>query len=118
MPTSWAIAAPIALLFGSNLLMNLAWYGHLKGQSRALWLAVLVSWGIAFFEYCLAVPANRIGAQAYSLNELKAIQEVLSLTTFVLMAWFLFGQQPGVSQIVGFALIAAGAFVIFKGPFG
>ena len=108
MPVGWAFAAPVAMLFGSNLLMNLAWYGHLKGQSRALWLAVLVSWGLAFFEYCLAVPAN----------ELKAIQEVLSLTTFVLLAWVLFDQRPGVSQIIGFALIAAGAYVIFKGPFG
>lgn len=98
--------------------MNLAWYGHLKAQSRALWLAVLASWGIAFFEYCLAVPANRMGSSVYSLAELKTIQEVLSLSAFVVMAWFVFGQKPTVSMIVGFVLIAAGAFFIFKAPLG
>lgn len=98
--------------------MNLAWYGHLKAQSRALWLAVLASWGIAFFEYCLAVPANRMGSSVYSLAELKTIQEVLSLSAFVVMAWFVFGQKPTVSMIAGFALIVAGAFFIFKAPLG
>ncbi|WP_374530475.1 DMT family protein [Novosphingobium sp.] len=110
--------APIGLLAGSNLLMNLAWYGHLKAQSRALWLAVLASWGIAFFEYCLAVPANRIGSAAYSLPELKTIQEVMSLSTFILMAWVLFGMKPTMSQMVGFAFIVTGAFFIFKAPLG
>ncbi len=110
--------APIALLGGSNLLMNLAWYGHLKSPHRALWTAVLISWGIAFFEYCLAVPANRIGAHAYSLAELKTMQEVLSLATFVLVAWWLFGTKPGPSTLAGFAFIAAGAFLVFKSPFG
>lgn len=98
--------------------MNLAWYGHLKAPSRALWLAILASWGIAFFEYCLAVPANRIGARVYSLAELKTIQEVMSLIAFLLVAWLLFDQRPGPSQIAGFALIAAGAFFIFKSPLG
>jgi uncharacterized protein (DUF486 family) len=114
----WNLAAPVVMLAGSNLLMNLAWYGHLKGPNRALWLAVLVSWGIAFFEYCLAVPANRIGARVYTLGELKAIQEVLSLGAFVLIAWFLFNQRPGINEAVGFILIAAGAYFIFKGPLG
>lgn len=115
---NWNAIAPLGLLAGSNLLMNLAWYGHLKAQSRALWLAVLASWGIAFFEYCLAVPANRMGSSVYSLAELKTIQEVLSLSAFVVMAWFVFGQKPTVSMIAGFALIAAGAFFIFKAPLG
>ncbi len=115
---NWSAIAPIGLLAGSNMLMNLAWYGHLKGQSRALWLAVLVSWGIAFFEYCLAVPANRIGARVYSLPELKTIQEVLSLSTFILLAWLLFGMKPNLSQFAGFAFIATGAFFIFKAPLG
>lgn len=114
----WNFAAPVALLAGSNLVMNLAWYGHLKAPHRALWLAVILSWGIAFFEYCLAVPANRIGARVYSLPELKVMQEVMSLTSFVLVAWLLFDQRPGVSQLAGFALIAAGAYMIFKGPLG
>lgn len=109
---------PIGLLAGSNLLMNLAWYGHLKTPSRALWLAILASWGIAFFEYCLAVPANRIGATRYSLAELKTIQEVLSLAAFVLVAWWLFDMRPGPSQLIGFGLIACGAFFIFRAPLG
>lgn len=110
--------APIGLLAASNLFMNIAWYAHLKTPERALWLAVLASWGIALFEYCLAVPANRIGANAYSLAELKTLQEVMSLTTFVLVAWWLFGTRPGPSTLAGFALIAAGAFLVFKAPFG
>jgi hypothetical protein len=112
------LIAPIGLLAGSNLLMNLAWYGHLKKPGMALWLAVLLSWGIALFEYCLAVPANRIGAQSYSLAELKTVQEILSLFTFVLVAWLLFDQRPGLSQVLGFALIAIGAIFIFKAPLG
>ncbi len=109
---------PVGLLAVSNLFMNVAWYWHLKTPGRALWLSVLISWGIAFFEYSLAVPANRIGARAYSLAELKTMQEVLTLVTFVFVAWGLFGQRPGPSQLAGFALIAGGAFLVFKAPFG
>lgn len=115
---NWNLIAPVGLLAGSNVLMNLAWYGHLKAPHKALWIAIMIAWGIAFFEYCLAVPANRIGARAYSLAELKTIQEVLSLSTFVLVAWMLFGERPGPSQIAGFLLIGAGAFLVFKAPFG
>ena len=114
---TWTYLAPLILLAGSNLVMNLAWYGHLKAPNQTLWIAVVASWGIAFFEYCLAVPANRMGAQAYSLGELKAMQEVLSISAFVLVAWVLFGQRPGLNEALGFALIGAGAWVIFKGPF-
>ncbi|WP_324742690.1 DMT family protein [Tsuneonella sp. CC-YZS046] len=114
----WNAIAPVGLLAGSNLLMNLAWYGHLKAPQKALWIAVLASWGIAFFEYCLAVPANRIGVRAYSLAELKTLQELFSLLGFIVVAWALFGQKPGISQIVGFALIAAGAYFVFKAPLG
>ncbi|MFN3989223.1 MAG: DMT family protein [Erythrobacter sp.] len=109
---------PVVMLAGSNVLMNLAWYGHLKQPSLALWAAIGLAWGIAFLEYCLAVPANRIGITAYSLAELKTIQEVLSLGAFVVVAWVMFGEQPGPSQIAGFALIAGGAFMIFKAPLG
>lgn len=115
MPT---LVAPVALLALSNLFMNVAWYAHLKTPNRALWLAVLIAWGIAFFEYCLAVPANRIGAASYSLAQLKTIQEVMSLGTFVIVAWFLFGTKPSVSTLIGFTLIAGGAFLVFKAPFG
>lgn len=108
--------APVALLAASATVMNVAWYWHLKAPNRALWLAILLSWGIAFFEYALMVPANRIGAQAYSLAQLKTIAEVCSLAAFVLVAWLLFGQKPVASQLAGFALIAAGAFLVFRGP--
>lgn len=106
---------PPLMLAGSNLFMNVAWYGHLKAPHKAIWVAVLASWGLAFFEYWLAVPANRLGAKAYSLAQLKTMQEVFSLAGFVLVAWALFGQKPGLAQLAGFALIIAGAALIFKG---
>jgi len=115
---NWNLFAPVGLLAGSNVLMNVAWYGHLKFPAKALWLAILVSWGIALFEYALAVPANRIGAKVYSLAELKTIQEVMSLLSFLAVAWLLFDQKPGVSQLVGFGLIGLGAFFVFKAPLG
>lgn len=115
---NWILFAPAVMLAGSNLLMNTAWYWHLKVPGKALWLVVLMSWGIAFFEYAIAVPANRIGARAYSLEQLKVIQEAMSLLTFVLVAWALFGQKPGWNEVAGFGLVGAGAWFIFKGPFG
>ena len=115
--TRAAVFAPIVLLALSSLLMNLAWYGHLKAPHRALWVAVLLSWGVAFFEYMLAVPANRIGAQTYSLAELKTIAEICSLIGFVIVAWALFGIRPGLNQAIGFMLMAAGAVFVFRGPF-
>ena len=112
---NWGLVLPPLMLAGSNLFMNVAWYGHLKAPHKAIWVAVLASWGLAFFEYWLAVPANRIGAKAYSLAQLKTMQEVFSLAGFVLVAWALFGQKPGLAQLAGFALILAGAALIFKG---
>lgn len=109
---------PAVMLFGSNLVMNVAWYGHLKSPHRALWLAVLASWGLAFFEYCLAVPANRIGAKSYSLAQLKTMQEVATLVTFMIVAWLMFGVRPGWSQLAGFGLIVAGAALVFRGGLG
>ena len=73
---------PIILLAVSNVFMTFAWYGHLKFKAAPLWAVVLVSWGIAFFEYCLAVPANRIGSAAYTAAELKTLQEVITLGVF------------------------------------
>ena len=82
------------LLTGSNVFMTFAWYAHLKGQaSKPLWAAVLVSWGIAFFEYCLQVPGNRAGSQVYSLAQLKMAQEVITLAVFVPFA-ILYMKQP------------------------
>ncbi|MFM7349780.1 MAG: DMT family protein [Erythrobacter sp.] len=115
---SLASLLPIALLALSGVVMNVAWYYHLRQPSLGMLAAIGLAWGIALLEYCLAVPANRIGIAHYSLAELKTIQEVLSLGAFVLVAWALFGQTPGPSQLVGFALIAGGAFMIFRSPFG
>lgn len=111
-----ASIAPILLLLASNVFMTFAWYGHLKFQSTALWLAVLASWGIAFFEYCLAVPANRIGSAVYTTAELKTIQEVLTLTVFAGFSVLYLKEPLTLNHLVGFALIVAGAYFIFKAP--
>jgi len=110
--------APPVMLLVSNVFMTFAWYGHLKYTDRPLMLVILVSWGIALFEYCLAVPANRIGSRVWSTAELKTIQEVVTLTVFVGFSRFYMGENITVSQIAGFALIAAGAFCIFRAPLG
>jgi uncharacterized protein (DUF486 family) len=81
-PGHWSYIAPIVMLFLSNLFMTLAWYGHLKFKAVSLVVVILVSWGIAFVEYCFAVPANRIGSAVYSPAELKTIQEVITLIVF------------------------------------
>src|SRR3990167_970069 len=111
-----AYLAPIGLLILSNIFMTFAWYGHLGDMSRPVWLAVLIAWGIAFFEYCLAVPANRIGYGVYSAAELKTLQEVITLVIFAGFAVFWLGEKLTAKHLVGFGLIAAGAFFIFKGP--
>ena len=109
---------PILLLVASNVFMTFAWYGHLKFKGSALWIAVLASWGIAFFEYWLAVPANRIGSTAgYSGAELKTMQEVITLTVFIGFSVFYLGEKPTLNHLLGFALIALGAAVVFRGPF-
>jgi uncharacterized protein (DUF486 family) len=106
---------PILLLVASNVFMTFAWYGHLKYKTSALWTAVLVSWGIAFFEYWLAVPANRIGSATYSAAELKTIQEVITLLVFAGFSVLYLKEPLGWNHLVGFALIAGGAFFIFQG---
>ncbi len=107
---------PVILLFLSNIFMTFAWYGHLKFTTKPLAIVILASWAIAFIEYCLAVPANRIGHQVYSTAELKTMQEVI---TFIVFAGFsvIFLKEPiTVNHMVGFALIALGAFFVFKAP--
>ncbi|WP_282568100.1 DMT family protein [Devosia sp. FKR38] len=116
MGLNFASLAPIGLLLASNIFMTFAWYGHLKWPTSALWTAVLISWGIAFFEYWLAVPANRIGEAVYSPSELKTIQEVISLSVFAVFTVFYFDEKLTLNHGVGFGLIALGAFFIFKGP--
>jgi uncharacterized protein (DUF486 family) len=115
MPSSSALL-PIALLAMSNVFMTFAWYGHLKFTDRPLWIVIVVSWGIAFFEYCLAVPANRIGHSVYSAAELKTIQEVVTLTVFACFSILYLKEPLTLNHLVGFALIGAGAYFIFKGP--
>lgn len=107
---------PIVLLLASNVFMTFAWYGHLKYKASPLWIAVLVSWGIALFEYSLAVPANRFGSAAYTTAELKTIQEVITLTVFAGFSIFFLKEPLTVNHAVGFALIVAGAYFIFRGP--
>lgn len=116
MSFSTVAIAPILMLVVSNILMTFAWYGHLKIEHRPLWLLGVASWGIAFFEYCLAVPANRIGRAVYSPAELKAMQEVITLVVFAVFSVTYLGQKFTLNQAVGFALIGLGAFFVFKGP--
>ena len=108
----------VALLAVSNIFMTFAWYGHLAAPQRPLWIAIGLSWGIALLEYCLAVPANRIGARIYSTAELKTMQEIITLIVFAGFSVWVLGERLTVNHAVGFALIAAGAFFIFKGPLG
>lgn len=108
---------PIAMLLASNVFMTLAWYGHLKYKTSALWIAVLASWGIAFVEYCLAVPANRWGSAVYSTAELKTMQEVITLAVFAVFSVIYLGEKFTINHAIGFALICAGAFFVFKAPF-
>ena len=108
--------APILLLVGSNVFMTTAWYGHLKFKDRPIIAVVLASWCIAFFEYWLAVPANRIGSGVYSAAQLKAIQEVITLVVFAGFSILYLRQKVTYNHALGFALIAAGAFFVFRSP--
>jgi len=114
MPQIPAPVATIGLLLLSNVFMTFAWYGHLKFKSAPLVTVILVSWGIAFFEYCLQVPANRIGSGTFNAAQLKTIQEVLTLSVFVVFSWAYLGEAVRWNHLIGFAFIALGAFFIFK----
>ena len=114
-PGLWPQVAPVVLLVCSNLFMTLAWYGHLKFKSVPLVTVVLVSWGIAFVEYCFAVPANRTGSAVYSPAELKTIQEVITLMVFAGFTAVYFKEPLSLAQAAGFALIALGAILVFRG---
>lgn len=103
----------ILLLAVSNVFMTVAWYGHLKFRSEALWKVILVSWGIAFFEYCFQVPANRIGSYEFTPAQLKTIQEVITLSIFPVFSILYLGDRFKWNYGVGFALIVAASFFIF-----
>ncbi|MHB8637580.1 MAG: DMT family protein [Fimbriimonadaceae bacterium] len=104
----------VALLFVSNSFMNMAWYGHLKYKTSPLWLAIAASWGIAFFEYCFQVPANRIGSADLSLTQLKVIQEIITLVTFAIFSFVAFREKPTVNHMIAFGLIVAAAYFVVK----
>ena len=103
----------IGLLLLSNIFMTFAWYGHLKFKDSALITVILVSWGIAFFEYVLQVPANRIGHGHFSAAELKTIQEVITLSVFAVFSVLYLKEPLGWNHALGFGFIALGAFFIF-----
>ncbi|GAB3163768.1 DMT family protein [Telluribacter humicola] len=104
----------ILLLFLSNLFMTTAWYWHLKFRETDLWKVILISWLIAFVEYCIAVPANRIGSYSFNAFELKTIQEVVSLAVFVAFAVFYLKEPVRWNYLVGFGLIVLAVYFIFK----
>ena len=102
------------LLLASNVFMTTAWYGHLKFKSAPLWIAIVASWGIAFFEYCLQVPANRIGNRALSAFQLKVMQEAITLVVFVVFAWLALGEKMQPKHALSFGLIFAAVIVAFR----
>jgi uncharacterized protein len=105
---------PIALLIASNVFMTIAWYGHLAYKNKALWLVIAASWGIALIEYCLAVPANRIGHQVYSAAELKTIQEVITFAVFIVFSVVFLREAITFQHILGFGVIIVGAAIVFR----
>ena len=105
---------PIFLLTISNIFMTFAWYGHLKFKSGALWLIILASWGIAFFEYCFQVPANRIGHGFYNAAQLKTIQEVITLVVFSVFSVLYLKEEFRWNYLIGFIFIVLAVFFIFK----
>jgi uncharacterized protein len=103
----------ILLLTTSNIFMTFAWYGHLKHTSSNICLVVLLSWGIAFFEYCFMVPANRIGYSVFNAAQLKTIQEVITLVVFSVFSVLYLKEPLGWNHALGFGFIVLGAFFIF-----
>jgi uncharacterized protein len=111
----WRIRT-VLLLTISNIFMTFAWYGHLKYKSSPLWIAILVSWMIAFAEYCFQVPANRYGHGQFSAAQLKTIQEIITLTVFAVFSVLYLKEEFRWNYLIGFALIVVAAFFIFKKP--
>jgi hypothetical protein len=105
---------PIILLCCSNVFMTFAWYGQLKYPNAPLWMIIPASWGIAFFEYCFAVPANHFGHRVYSAAQLKTMQEVITLCVFAVFSVLFLGEPLKWNHGIAFALIALGAWFAFK----
>lgn len=109
--TKWL---PVVLLLTiSNVFMTFAWYGHLKAKQWPIWLAVVVSWGIAFFEYCFQVPANRYGHKYFDVAQLKTMQEAITLTVFIFFTIFFMKEEIKWNYLVGFALMILAVFFVF-----
>jgi uncharacterized protein len=108
-----AYLAPIALLICSNVFMTFAWYGQLRFPNTAIWVLIPISWGIAFFEYCLAVPANKIGHQVYSAAQLKTMQEVITLLVFAVFSVTYLGEALKWNHAVAFLFLCGAAFFSF-----
>ena len=104
----------IALLFASNVFMTAAWYGHLRFKNAPLWKAIVISWAIAFFEYCLQVPANRLGYGRYTAAQLKVAQEVITLLVFAGFAWLWLGERLRWNEVVAFALVLVAVVVVSR----
>jgi uncharacterized protein (DUF486 family) len=113
MPINWSYLTPIALLVGSNVFMTAAWYWHLRYKEVPLFSVIMISWGLAFIEYCMAVPANRYGNAVYSAAQLKTMQEVVTLVVFAGFSYAYLKEPLTWSQGFGFVLISAGAFFVF-----
>ena len=105
---------PILMLTVSNIFMTFAWYGHLRHKDTALWVVIIISWGIAFFEYCFQVPANRIGHEVYNAAQLKTIQEIITLIVFSVFSVLYLKEEFRWNYLVGFLFIILAAFFIFK----
>ena len=107
----------IGLLFCSNVFMTIAWYGHLKFKSKPLLIVILISWAIAFFEYCLQVPANRIGSDVATAAQLKVIQEVITFTVFGVFSYFYLNQEPTINDLIAFFLVIIAVGISLFQPF-
>jgi len=105
---------PILLLVASNVFMTLAWYGHLKFTSSPLWIVTLASWGIAFFEYVLQVPANRMGDKVYSVTQSNFMQEEITLTVFIGFAWMYFNTVPNWRTGLAISLVTAAVVIVSR----
>jgi hypothetical protein len=112
--TRFPVAITALLLICSNVFMTIAWYGHLKNTKSPLFIAIIASWGIAFFEYCFQVPANRVGYTTLSLTQLKILQEVITLVVFTIFALLVFGQVPKWNYLVSYVLIVGAVYFAFK----
>ncbi|STX52463.1 Protein of uncharacterised function, DUF486 [Legionella busanensis] len=105
----------ILLLIGSNIFMTFAWYGHLKNlNNKPLYITILISWGVAFFEYTLQVPANRIGYTEFNLGQLKIIQEIITICVFAMFAYFYMNKPLGINFLYAGLCMCGAAYFIFR----